>query len=518
MHSGQARTFAISIFLHSLFRPGFAVSGLFLVSHLRYTPSDFEMGNLCPEVSVGKESAEMFEPLRFLHVAEVQLDGLLRDVGPVSLPVQSMARKATQTAFDRMIAGAIEQQVDFVLLAGNTFRETDRSLQARLQLVKSLQILHEQGIEVFVLPGIDDPESAWRKIPDLPGNVMLLPSGETTVEDPDPPVAVVRDGRVIATITSGPLDQFSENNTALTSPTDKEELTVGPPPSTNGHSRTAPFRVGLISAWPTEPNPQGSDTEDLTDRLSACHCDYLAVPASDTTDHSLGWHFEVGQTVNTQDGIAHNPGPLQPLASQDTGPHGATLIEVEQDGKIRGTFLPFASVRRLKFDVSIEPESQLEDVSETMRSQLENETAQQGEQAWLVQWALRGCGELFDSLRDPEMRDLLIESLPPVVSESEDVRIEHQMSFHEASLPFGHDETTNDLERLYREALELTVPKDDPTLKSAFETVRANVEQLDNPHWRERLLSLVPELDSQQISTKAHALGNEWFRCSPDDA
>lgn len=460
----------------------------------------------------------MFEPLRFLHVAEVQLDCPLRDLGSVSGSVQSIVEKSTRTAFDRLIVGAIEQQVDFVLLAGNTFRESDRSLRTRAHLLSQLEQLHEHGIEVFVLPGVDDPESAWRKIPELPGNVTLLTSDETADEEErDPAVAVVRDGRVIATILSGPLDQLAIENAPLPLHEEIEDAPVGPPPSANGLSRNAPFRVGLISAWPTEPNPQGDDIAELTHRLSASHCDYLAVPASDHADRTLGWCFEAGQTVNTQDGIAHNPGPLQPLASQATGPHGATLIEVDQDGEIRGTFLPFASVRRLRFEIPIEPESRLEDLAETMRHALERETLQDNEQAWLVTWALQGCGELFDSLRDAEMRNLLIEMLPQLLGEQEEIPVEHQIQLNETPLPYGHDETISDLERLYREALEASIAEDHSAWKSALATVTTNVEQLENPVWRDRLLSLLPELNSQRIYAKAHAQGHEWFRRSSDE-
>ncbi|MCA9069982.1 MAG: metallophosphoesterase, partial [Planctomycetaceae bacterium] len=468
---------------------------------------------------VGKESTEMFEPLRFLHVTDVHLDCALQDVGPVSGPVQSIAHEGTRAAFDRMIAGAIEQKVDFVLLTGNTFRDSHRSLRTRLRLLKKLEELHDRGIEVFVLPGQDDPESAWRKIPELPGNVTLLTSDQANEneEEPDLAVAVVRDGRVIATITFGPLDELSAAYVVPDSLEHSEDSNVGPPPSTNGHSRIAPFRVGLISAWPTEPNPHPQDSTELIDRLSACHCDYLAVPASDHMARAMGWCFDAGQTRNTQDGIAHNPGPLQPLDSHATGPHGATLIEVDRDGEIRGTFLPFASLRRLQFEVPVEPESGLEDLSEAMLLQLENETVQAGEQAWLITWKLHGCGELFDSLSDPEMRDLLIETLPQSLPENEGVLVEHQFQLNKSPLPYGHDEAISDLERLYREALEATISEDTSALKPVLGKVLADVEQLENSNWRDRLLPLIPELDSQRIYAKAYALGNEWFRSSPDE-
>lgn len=88
----------------------------------------------------------MFEPLRFLHVAEAALDVPLGGLSSLPEELQPLAEEATLLAFGRLIEGAISQNVDFVLFAGNTFREKDQSLKARLELLLGLETLEDEGI------------------------------------------------------------------------------------------------------------------------------------------------------------------------------------------------------------------------------------------------------------------------------------------------------------------------------------------------------------------------------------
>ena len=330
----------------------------------------------------------MFEPLRFLHVADAGLDQPLRDVGSLSPASRRLAEEATLAAFAQMVEGAIDRSVNFVLLAGNTFCEADRSLPARLRLLNGLQKLREHEIAVFVLPGRRDPASAWRAIPHLPPNVTVLTADESDEEEAATPVAMIREGRVIATITSGTLAQLSVGTGPPSSAEDspEKETAVGPTPSTNGRTAPTPFRVGLLAAWPNEP----ADDAQLAERLSACDCDYLAVPVSDGEARRLGWSFEAGQTLNTDAGIAHHPGRLQ----ADLSPGNRTARgDAHRSGQGRRNprhFSPLCRRQAVGISLPIEPDATLEELAQAMRSRLEEETAQAGEHAWFVTWILEG--------------------------------------------------------------------------------------------------------------------------------
>ncbi len=438
----------------------------------------------------------MFEPLCFLHVADAGLDRPLRDVGPAGSAARRLADDATRIAFAQMIDGAIHRHVDFVLLAGNTFWESDRSLRARLELVAGLERLEEHGISVFVLPGRSDPISAWRAIPNLPNNVTLLAAEESDEDEPTTPVAMLRDGRVIATITPGSLAQLSGTSQPAL-PADESR-----PPSANGQARPTPFRVGLLTDWPAERS-----ATPLAEELSDCDCDYLAVPAADRQARRSGWVFEAGATLDTRAGIAHHPGRLQAISPKETGPHGATLIEVDQAGKIRGTFLPFASVRRLEFCRSIAADATPEELAAAMQAQLNAETAQAGEQGWFVTWILKGTGAFFESLQEPDRQAAFLEALPQSPADHPDIQVEHRLRLEHSFA--GQEHASSELERLFQEALKNTWA--DAAEPSLMEEVFADLRELDNPEWRARLICLVDDLDPQEILTSARELGHDWF-------
>ena len=116
-----------------------------------------------------------FAPQRFIHAANVRLDV------PVSVhlteqltdELRHCLEDATLTAFDCIVSNCVSHKVDFLLLSGNVFVEADRSLRARLTLIRGCERLQQEQIPVFVLPGDADPQEAWRAIPDLPANVRV---------------------------------------------------------------------------------------------------------------------------------------------------------------------------------------------------------------------------------------------------------------------------------------------------------------------------------------------------------
>ncbi len=458
----------------------------------------------------------MFEPLRFLHVADAKLDQPLKDTGPLSAVMQKSAEEASLIAFDQMIEGAISQNVDFVLLAGGTFCEADQSLRARLRLLSGLHLLNEHNIEVFVLPGASDPASAWRGIPDVPQNVSLLTVNEPNESEVADSVAIVREGRVIATLTAGTLVQLANAKPEIPREfkTSSNGEATKPVPGTNGHSPKTPFRVGLLTAWAEHPV---CESEEIVQNLSACQCDYLAMTPSDSHAHQIGWRFSAGQTLNTKMGIAHHPGSLQALNAEETGAHGATLIEVNQQGEIRGTFLPFAAAKRLRFLVPIDPQATLEEVTTSMRSLLKEETVQLGEQAWFADWVLQGTGEFFEALQDPFLQEKLLEPLPESPAEQHQIPIHHRLRYQASPVPLGQEEAKGDLERLYQESLESRLAEDPDLLLSLVEELQAEVVRFDHPEGTPRLQPLAAQIQLAHVSALSRSLGQEWFGDPADD-
>lgn len=443
----------------------------------------------------------MFEPLRFLHVAEAALDVPLGDLSSLPEELQDLAEEATLWAFDQMIEGAIAKKVDFVLLAGNTFREADQSLRARLRLLLGLEVLEDHGISVFVLPGLDDPESAWNAIPDLPRNVTVLSQGDAS----EVPIAFLREGKVIATIAMG---QLSSNHRTKAPELSEQAVRAA---SKEDQIRSAPFRIGLFAGWPETNFPANANAAELSRELSRFGCDYLAVPRCDLKAKARGWRFEPGQTLHTHEGIAHHPGSLQALSDRQTGPHGATLIEVDKAGEIRGTFLPFAAVRRMRFEVPVADNAAVEDIAQAMLLLLGTEKPLANEHGWFITWVMKGTDESFGSWKTHSTQADLLDLLPSEVAGERTVSLHHQLRIQKTQGPLAEGEPSSELERLYAQTLGAFRTNDPRLFETLAENVLSGMNDLGSAEWEDRLAPLVFELDPEDILAKAQALGSEWF-------
>ena len=87
-----------------------------------------------------------FKPFKFLHAANLYLNHQLVGTGILSEDAQQIVERATITAFEKVIEEAVTWEVDFVLLTGNSFDETDQSLGSRVELLNGLAFLTEANI------------------------------------------------------------------------------------------------------------------------------------------------------------------------------------------------------------------------------------------------------------------------------------------------------------------------------------------------------------------------------------
>ncbi len=102
--------------------------------------------------------------MKFIHTADLHLDSPFLGLKNNGLP-DELWEKVHQSTFDsfkRIIDGAIEQQVDFVLLVGDLFDREERSVAADAFLINQLNRLKDHEIEAFVSFGNHDYSTATR--------------------------------------------------------------------------------------------------------------------------------------------------------------------------------------------------------------------------------------------------------------------------------------------------------------------------------------------------------------------
>jgi len=112
--------------------------------------------------------------VRFIHTADIHLDSPLKGLeAHEDAPVDEI-RGATRRAFDNLIELAIEEEVDFVLIAGDLYDGDWKDYNTGLFFVDRMGKLDRAGIRVFIILGNHDAASRITKTMPLPDNVTLL--------------------------------------------------------------------------------------------------------------------------------------------------------------------------------------------------------------------------------------------------------------------------------------------------------------------------------------------------------
>jgi DNA repair protein SbcD/Mre11 len=421
-----------------------------------------------------------FEALRFIHAAGVLIDHQLRDVARVSPGMRSTLLDATTTSFERIIEACIEHEVDFLLLAGDTFDERDRSLRARVVLREGLQCLQEAGIQVFAIPGTADPAAAWQSISDLPDNVTVF-SPEI-----DEPTAIMRDGNVIAT-----LQGCLENAQSAVGASESERGEIG-------QSRIAPFRIGIVPQSASKTAPAGS----VIDRwLAKFRIDYLAIPRPSRRLWARG-----------PERLAHCPGSATAMTREDVGPQGCTLFKIEDRNQASQQHIVTSPIRRECPEIELEESDTWDELIDVMRRTVEAFDSLDQVSVLVIDWQLSGTGPLLDALSDPESETELFELLGMDGSLGKIENVTQGVVRVAAAIPASVSKSKNPFLGGFLGRLD-HCPS---VVRSVVNRISASHGEAGS-HWPERLEELASRVSNDAVAASARQFGVELFGELCDD-
>ena len=128
---------------------------------------------------------------RFIHAADPHLDSPLQGLELHEGAPVGVLRGATRRAFGNLVDLAIEEAVDFVVIAGDLYdgdwKDYSTGLFFRSQMVR----LQAKGIPVYLIAGNHDAASVVSKKLSLPENVHVFSTRTTeSVEVPGQPVVI----------------------------------------------------------------------------------------------------------------------------------------------------------------------------------------------------------------------------------------------------------------------------------------------------------------------------------------
>jgi len=111
---------------------------------------------------------------RFLHAADIHLDSPLKGLEVYQDAPVDQIRGAVRRAFDNLVDLAIQEEMAFVLLAGDLFDGDWKDYNTGLYFINRMGLLREAGIQVFIVSGNHDAASQISRALHLPDNVRLL--------------------------------------------------------------------------------------------------------------------------------------------------------------------------------------------------------------------------------------------------------------------------------------------------------------------------------------------------------
>jgi exonuclease SbcD len=236
--------------------------------------------------------------VRFIHAADIHLDSPLTGLSAYADAPVDMLRTATRDAFARLIGLAIDESVDFMVIAGDLYDGNWKDHNTGLYFAKQMGRLKRAGIPVYLLYGNHDAESEMTRKLLLPDNVHVFDTRKaSTFIDERLNLALHGRGFKVAATT--------------------ENLAVSYPDPIPGK-----FNIGVLHTA-LEGN--------------AMHASYA--PCSLQELHAKGYQYwALGHvheySVWRGESVVVFPGNLQGRNIRETGPRGAVLVECDALGNV----------------------------------------------------------------------------------------------------------------------------------------------------------------------------------------
>lgn len=292
---------------------------------------------------------------RFLHVADIHLDSPLRGLERYEGAPLDRIRNATRQALRNLVQTAIDEEVAFVVIAGDLYDGDWRDYQTGLFLVGQMIRLRDAGIQVFIIAGNHDAANKMTRELRLPANVTILAHKKPqTVRLDDFQVAI--HGQSFATQAVF------------------DDLAAGYPAGERGW-----FNIGLLHTCGSGREGHEPYAPCTLDTLRSKQYEYWA----------LG-HIHRREILHEDPCIAFS-GNLQGRSIRETGPKGCLLVTVDDANRTQVTPCFVDVVRWEHCRVDCSGAHSDDDVLERFRSAFQNLLRQADDRLLAVRVELAGA-------------------------------------------------------------------------------------------------------------------------------
>ena len=116
--------------------------------------------------------------MKFIHTADIHLDSPLTGLSAYDDAPADLLRTATREAFSNLVGEAIDEAVDFMIIAGDLYDGNWKDYNTGVYFAREMGRLNTAGIPVFLVFGNHDAESEMTRKLSLPPNVVAFTSNK----------------------------------------------------------------------------------------------------------------------------------------------------------------------------------------------------------------------------------------------------------------------------------------------------------------------------------------------------
>lgn len=301
--------------------------------------------------------------MRFIHAADIHLDSPLNGLSAYPDAPAQQLRGATRDAFTALVDRAIEEAVDFIVIAGDLYDGSWRDYNTGIFFCREMGRLKRAGIHVYLLFGNHDAESEMTRKLALPDNVHTFSANKPQTFKIDD-LAVSLHGQ-----------SFKQRDVTT-------NLVTGYPAPTAGH-----FNIGVLH----------TALEGYASHATYAPCTVNELHAKGYQYWALGHVHEFEQWTGTATIVF--PGNLQGRNVRECGRRGAVLVAVSEVGEIEVSRIFIDILRWEKIEVEASGCETLEEVVREVGRALEALIDVDGDVPRAIRITLTGKtkahGELF---------------------------------------------------------------------------------------------------------------------------
>lgn len=316
----------------------------------------------------------MVDRVRFVHAADLHLDAPFQGISAADEVVGAALAAATLSAFDAIVDICLTREVDFLVIAGDAFHSSVRSLGAQRVFQRGLQRLADADVAVFLGHGNHDPATGWGSGFALPENVRVFPTSSVGRFEFE------RDGELVAAVYGRSFAKSAE----------KSNFAAG------YHRQSSdPIAIGVLHA-----NVGGHEDYDpyapaTLDDLRGAGMDYWA----------LG-HIHKHEVL-MRDPWAVYPGSPQGLNPKETGAHGCMVVEVARGGTVTAEHVETAPVVWEQGVVTVDEDDTLDRLTEAISAYCERARTDAGRPV-VVRLSVAGRSSVHAELAAPGALEALL--------------------------------------------------------------------------------------------------------------